>query len=164
MYCSSARGLSKWCCHTTAEHGPQAYPVNINVFITLYLSKSLRDVWAKCQSFMFPACLIYVDSSAFNLLHICRPTVLCIYYILVTRGRQEDENPYLHVMVQCTKKIQTSNARFFDLTGTNDRIYHPNIEKLHSSTVSRQYIQKEGDFVEWGEFSSNGKSSSKNRD
>jgi len=67
-------------------------------------------------------------------------------------------------MIQCTKKIQTSNPRFFDLTGTNGRIYHPNIEKLHSPIASQQYIQKGGEFVEWGEFSSKGRSPSKNRD
>ncbi|THG15137.1 hypothetical protein TEA_005497 [Camellia sinensis var. sinensis] len=89
----------------------------------------------------------------------CQP-----YYILVARELHEDGNPHLHAMVQCTKKIQTSNPRFFDLTGTNGRIYHPNIEKLHSPTASRQYIQKGGEFVEWGEFSSKGRSPSKNRD
>ncbi|KAF5932804.1 hypothetical protein HYC85_028975 [Camellia sinensis] len=89
----------------------------------------------------------------------CQP-----YYILVARELHEDGNPHLHAMVQCTKKIQTSNSRFFDLTGTNGRIYHPNIEKLHSPTASRQYIQKEGEFVEWGEFLAKGKSLSKNRD
>ncbi|CAL5434233.1 unnamed protein product [Camellia sinensis] len=86
------------------------------------------------------------------------------YYILVARELHEDGNPHLHAMVQCTKKIQTSNPRFFDLTGTNGRIYHPNIKKLYSPTASRQYIQKEGEFVEWGEFSAKGKSPSKNRD
>ena len=67
-------------------------------------------------------------------------------------------------MVQCMKKIQTTNSRFFDVTGTNGRIYHPNKEKLHSPTASRQYIQKGAKFVECGEFSSKGKSPSKNRD
>ncbi|CAL5334259.1 unnamed protein product [Camellia sinensis] len=88
------------------------------------------------------------------------------YFPVYSRALElhEDGNPHLNVMVQCTKKIQTSNPRFFDLTRTNGRIYHPNIEKLHSPTASRQYIQKGGEFVEWGEFSSKGKSPSKNRD
>lgn len=86
------------------------------------------------------------------------------YYILVARELHQDGNPHLHAMVQCTKKIETTNPRFFDLTATNGRIYHPKMETLNSPTASRNYIQKEGDFIEHGEFSSKGRSPSKNRD
>jgi len=86
------------------------------------------------------------------------------YYILVARELHEDGNPHLHAMVQYTKKIQTSSTTFFDLTGTNGKINHPSMEKLHPPTASRQYIQKGGEFVKWGEFSSKGKSPLKNRD
>ena len=67
-------------------------------------------------------------------------------------------------MVQCTNKIQTTNPRFFDLLDSNGHTYHPNIEKLNSPTDSRNYIIKDGDYVEHGEFSSKGRSPSKNRD
>ena len=89
----------------------------------------------------------------------CKP-----YYILVAKERHQDGNPHLHAMVQCTNKIQTTNPRFFDLLDSNGHTYHPNIEKLNSPTASRNYIIKDGDYVEHGEFSSRGRSPSKNRD
>ena len=65
----------------------------------------------------------------------CQP-----YYILVARELHEDGNPHLHAMVQCTKKIQTFNPRFFDLIRTNGRIYHPNIENsTHQQQVDSIY-------------------------
>nr|QEQ92300.1 putative Rep protein [Camellia chlorotic dwarf-associated virus] len=82
---------------------------------------------------------------------------LDIKYISVCSELHASGDPHLHAMVQLKKPLQTRNPRFFDynLDGNN---FHPSFEPLRNPRASRSYIQKEGNFIEEGEFHPNGKS------
>ncbi|AVN97897.1 putative RepA protein [Camellia chlorotic dwarf-associated virus] len=82
---------------------------------------------------------------------------LDIIYISVCSELHASGDPHLHAMVQLKKPLQTRNPRFFDYNSDRNN-FHPSFEPLRNPRASKSYIQKDGNFIEEGEFQSNGKS------
>lgn len=67
-------------------------------------------------------------------------------YICVSWEQHADGNPHLHAFISLEKKLDTTNARYFD---SGD--YHPNIQKSLHPKENLEYVKKEGNWEEWGE-------------
>lgn len=79
-------------------------------------------------------------------------------FIRVSRELHEDGHPHLHVLIQFEGKLQLYNQRHFDIQqpGT-DVHFHPNIQGAKSSADVKKYIEKAGDFIDWGTFKIDGR-------
>ncbi|KAJ1377220.1 hypothetical protein SESBI_49107 [Sesbania bispinosa] len=72
----------------------------------------------------------------------------------------ENGEPHLHSLIQFEGRYQCTNYRFFDLISpTSSTHFHPNIQNVKSSSDVKAYIEKDGDFVDYGEFQIDGRSS-----
>jgi len=72
-------------------------------------------------------------------------------YVVVSRELHEDGNPHHHALIQLGKKPSIRNSAYFDYNGK-----HPNIQPAPKPnatlTDTRNYVIKDGDFYEEGEF------------
>nr|ALR86829.1 Rep [Turnip leaf roll virus] len=83
-------------------------------------------------------------------------------YIRIAKEHHDDEErtPHLHALLQLEGKFQCTNPRFFDLVSPNRSAhYHCNIQGAKSSSDVKTYIEKEGEYSDWGEFQIDGRSS-----
>lgn len=80
-------------------------------------------------------------------------------YIRVARELHENGEPHLHVLLQFEGKVQIYNPRHFDLIHPHtSAVFHPNLQGAKSSTDVKRYIEKDGDYTEWGDFQIDGRS------
>jgi hypothetical protein len=80
-------------------------------------------------------------------------------FIRVCRELHENGEPHLHVLLQFEGKFQCKNNRFFDLVSpTRSAHFHPNIQGAKSSTDVKAYVEKDGDFIDFGVFQIDGRS------
>ncbi|KAF7130585.1 hypothetical protein RHSIM_Rhsim10G0100100 [Rhododendron simsii] len=71
----------------------------------------------------------------------------------------EDGEPHLHVLLQLEGRYQLTNPRFFDLVSPNKSAhFHCNIQAASSSSDVKSYIEKGGEYIDWGEFQIDGRS------
>lgn len=98
-------------------------------------------------------------------------------YIVVASELHQDGKQHLHAIIQLDRKLNTVNQRLFDYTGTDPTLeqaeeapdgtqlpqqtWHPSFEPLRHPTKGREYVIKDGTFVERGTFNPKGKSPSK---
>nr|WBU86582.1 RepA-like protein [Citrus chlorotic dwarf associated virus] len=88
-----------------------------------------------------------------------------ITYMCVCEELHESGDPHLHAMIQCKKRVETQNPRFFDLLSVRrERSFHPCIESLKSPAASRKYLMKDGNYVEEGRFNSRARSPQKDQE
>nr|AUT17689.1 C1 [Tomato yellow leaf curl virus] len=74
-------------------------------------------------------------------------------FIRVAHELHEDGSPHLHVLIQFEGKYQCKNQRFFDLSSpSRSAHFHPNIQAAKSSTDVKTYVEKDGDFIDFGIF------------
>ena len=77
-------------------------------------------------------------------------------YIVVSRELHQDGNPHHHALIQLGKKPDITNAAYFDIDDVNGVSRHPNIQKAPrpnaTLTDTRNYVIKDGEFVERGEW------------
>lgn len=66
--------------------------------------------------------------------------LLPVKHILVAQERHADEGIHYHCVVECTRKIDTRNARFFDLDGK-----HPNAQACRVLKDTYEYAKKDDD-------------------
>ncbi|ADV15495.1 replication-associated protein [Solanum mosaic Bolivia virus] len=80
-------------------------------------------------------------------------------FIRVCRELHENGEPHLHVLIQFEGKYICTNQRFFDLVSpTRSAHFHPNIQGAKSSSDVKTYMEKDGDFVDFGTFQIDGRS------
>lgn len=65
--------------------------------------------------------------------------------VLVSRELHEDGSPHLHCYLYYDSKFDCSNQRFFDIAG-----YHPNVQSAKSLKAVRDYVKKDGDYIQEG--------------
>lgn len=105
----------------------------------------------------YPKCDVQPRELLAFLVGKCSPLYAC-----VARELHEDGTPHLHALLCCEKPIRTKSESFF-----NYQTFHPNIQAAKNRTATRRYIQKDGNFLEhgdWPEVSSSGPSSSVSED
>ncbi|QJX74414.1 C1 [Paper mulberry leaf curling associated virus 1] len=107
---------------------------------------------AKNGFLTYPKCPVTPDLILTHLLNILN--TFSPNYILVASEKHADGSPHLHAMFQCNKRVSIKRHNFFDFSVQEGvrKTYHPNIQKLISPKASYDYIRKDGNFVESGEF------------
>ncbi|AGK90272.1 rolling-circle initiation protein [Capraria yellow spot Yucatan virus] len=78
-------------------------------------------------------------------------------YIRVSREEHSDGFPHLHCLLQLSGKSNIKDAGFFDLTHPRRSArFHPNIQAAKDTNAVRNYITKEGDYCESGQYKVSG--------
>jgi len=68
-------------------------------------------------------------------------------YVCVSSEVHADGSPHRHALLCFSKPFRTRSDKAFDYQG-----HHPNVQSAKSKVATRKYVQKDGDFVEWGEW------------
>ncbi|QMV80664.1 replication associated protein [Tomato golden net virus] len=104
----------------------------------------------------YPQCDITKDE-VLQMLQNLKWSVVTPTYIRVAREEHSDGHPHLHCLIQLSSKSNIKDARFFDLThprrSTN---FHPNVQAAKDSNAVKNYITKEGDYCESGQYKVSG--------
>nr|QKX94853.1 replication-associated protein [Squash leaf curl Yunnan virus] len=80
-------------------------------------------------------------------------------FIRVSQEKHQDGSLHIHALIQFKGKCQFRNPRHFDVTHPNTNTqYHPNFQGAKSSSDVKSYIEKDGDYIDWGEFQIDGRS------
>nr|AUX81280.1 C1 [Tomato yellow leaf curl virus]AUX81286.1 C1 [Tomato yellow leaf curl virus]AUX81292.1 C1 [Tomato yellow leaf curl virus]AUX81298.1 C1 [Tomato yellow leaf curl virus]AUX81302.1 C1 [Tomato yellow leaf curl virus] len=117
----------------------------------------LFKIYAKNYFLTYPNCSLSKEEALSQLKNIETPTNK--KYIKVCREFHENGEPHLHVLIQFEGKYQCKNQRFFDLVSPNRSAhFHPNIQAAKSSTDVKTYVEKDGDFIDFGVFQIDGRS------
>ncbi|CAA75270.1 hypothetical protein [Potato yellow mosaic Panama virus] len=105
----------------------------------------------------YPQCSLTKEEALSQLQNLETPTSK--KFIRVSRELHEDGQPHLHVLIQFEGKYQCTNQRFFDLVSpTRSAHFHPNIQRAKSSSDVKTYVEKDGDFIDFGIFQIDGRS------
>ncbi|CAM91896.1 replication associated protein [Tomato leaf curl Anjouan virus] len=106
---------------------------------------------AKNYFITYPQCSITKEEALAQIKSFSYPTN--IKFIRVCRELHQDGLPHLHVLIQFEGKFQCTNQRFFDLVSqTRSAHFHPNIQGAKSSSDVKAYIEKGGEFLDYGVF------------
>nr|ANA10078.1 AC1 protein [Tomato yellow leaf curl virus] len=117
----------------------------------------LFKIYAKNYFLTYPNCSLSKEEALSQLKNLETPTNK--KYIKVCGELHENGEPHLHVLIQFEGKYQCKNQRFFDLVSPNRSAhFHPNIQAAKSSTDVKTYVEKDGDFIDFGVFQIDGRS------
>ncbi|ACA61024.1 replication-associated protein [Squash leaf curl China virus] len=112
---------------------------------------------AKNYFLTYPRCSITKEDALSQLKILDTPTSK--KFIKICRELHEDGSPHIHVLIQFEGKFQCKNNRFFDLVSpSRSAHFHPNIQGAKSASDVKQYIDRDGDVLEWGVFQIDGRS------
>nr|AIN35773.1 REP [Bean golden mosaic virus]AIN35823.1 REP [Bean golden mosaic virus]AIN35828.1 REP [Bean golden mosaic virus] len=112
---------------------------------------------AKNYFLTYPQCSITKESAIEQLQNLQTPVNK--KYIRICREIHENGEPHLHALIQFEGKFQCTNCRVFDLKHpTTSSVSHANIQSAKSSSDVKSYIEKDGDYIEWGHFQVDGRS------
>ncbi|ALR86811.1 Rep [Turnip leaf roll virus] len=114
-------------------------------------------IQAKNIFLTFPHCTLSKDEALEQLQNLACPSNK--KFIRISRELHENGEPHLHVLIQFEGKVQICNPRHFDLRHPSaSRSFHPNIQGAKSSSDVKSYIEKDGDYLDWGQFQIDGRS------
>ncbi|AEA76810.1 Rep [Tomato leaf curl Joydebpur virus-India [India/Kolkata/Chilli/2007]] len=112
---------------------------------------------AKNYFLTYPKCSLTKEEALSQLQNLETPVNKL--FIRVCRELHENGEPHLHVLLQFEGKFQCKNHRFFDLVSpSRSAHFHPNIQGAKSSTDVRAYVEKDGEFIDFGVFQIDGRS------
>ncbi|ABO14362.1 AC1 [Euphorbia mosaic virus - A [Puerto Rico:Jurabo:1991]] len=111
---------------------------------------------AKSIFFTYPQCDVPKDEVLQMLQHlswsVVKPT-----YIRVAREEHRDGFPHLHCLIQLSGKSNIKDARFFDISHPRrSTCFHPNIQGAKDTNAVKNYITKDGDYCESGQYKVSG--------
>nr|AIY31187.1 AC1 protein [Tomato yellow leaf curl virus] len=117
----------------------------------------LFKIYAKNYFLTYPNCSLSKEEALTQLKNLESPTNK--KYIKVCRELHENGEPHLHVLIQFEGKYQCKIQRFFDQVSPNRSAhFHPNFQAAKSSTDVKTYVEKVGDFIDFGVFQIDGRS------
>nr|URM59568.1 replication-associated protein [Tomato yellow leaf curl virus] len=115
------------------------------------------QIYAKNYFLTYPQCSLTKEEALSQLKNLSTPTNKL--FIRVSREFHENGEPHLHVLIQFEGKFKCQNNRFFDLvSSTRSAHFHPNIQGAKSSSDVKAYVEKDGDFIDFGVFQVDGRS------
>ncbi|AAB18926.1 rep [Horseradish curly top virus] len=104
----------------------------------------------------YPQCTIPKDEML-QLLQNLNWTVVKPTYIRVAAERHADGTPHLHCLIQLSGKSNIKDCRFFDITHPQrSTSFHPNVQSAKDTNAVKNYITKEGDYCESGQYKVSG--------
>lgn len=74
-------------------------------------------------------------------------------FVRVAHEHHVDDGDHLHCLVMLGTRCHTRNAGYFDILG-----YHPNIQAPRKVNDVYEYCGKDGDIIDWGEYTAPGTS------
>nr|AIY31193.1 AC1 protein [Tomato yellow leaf curl virus] len=111
----------------------------------------LFKIYAKNNFLTYPNCTLSKEEAVSQLKNLETPTNK--KYIKVCRQLHENGEAHLLVLIQYEGKYQCKNQRFYDLVSPNRSAdFHPNIQAAKRSTDVKTYVEKDGDFIDFGVF------------
>jgi len=69
-----------------------------------------------------------------------------IKYMIICRELHKNGDPHFHAMITFSKKVDIRNPRHFDIEG-----FHPKLEAVKHVAKTKNYLKKDGDYVEVGD-------------
>lgn len=102
----------------------------------------------------YPNCSLDLDQALDQLKTIFSAAT----YIVVAQELHANGQPHLHSLVCLPRKLDVRNQSFADLAH-NNRTWHGSYEGCRSTVRARNYVIKDGLFVEWGTFPARANSS-----
>nr|WLJ59197.1 replication initiation protein [Chilli leaf curl virus] len=115
------------------------------------------QIYAKNYFLTYPQCSLTKEEALSQLQNLSTPTNKL--FIRVSRELHENGEPHLHVLIQFEGKFKCQNNRFFDLVSPRRPAhFHPNIQGAKSSSDVKAYVEKDGDFIDFGVFQVDGRS------
>jgi len=69
----------------------------------------------------------------------------CVKYAIICEEKHESGDPHLHAMICFSKKVDIRDPRYFDV-----EMFHPKIEPVQHVEKAKNYIKKDGNFIEYG--------------
>lgn len=69
---------------------------------------------------------------------------------VIAEEKHEDGQPHLHAYLKYSKKLNISNATYFDLTSEDGTKYHGNYQTAKCSAAVTKYCTKDGNYLEIG--------------
>nr|UVN12559.1 replication initiation protein [Papaya leaf curl virus] len=109
------------------------------------------QIYAKNYFLTYPKCSLTKEEALSQLQNLQTPVNK--KYIKICRELHENGEPHLHVLIQFEGKYKCKNNRFFDLVSpTRSAHFHPNIQGAKSSSDVKSYIEKDSDYIDWGQF------------
>nr|AIQ85890.1 AC1 [Squash leaf curl virus] len=112
----------------------------------------------------YPRCDVPKEEVLEMLLHLSW-SVVKPNYIRVAREEHSDGSPHLHCLIQLSGKSNIKDAGFFDVTHPRRSArFHPNIQAAKDTNAVKNYITKEGDYCESGQYKVSGGSKSNKDD
>nr|URM59574.1 replication-associated protein [Tomato yellow leaf curl virus] len=115
------------------------------------------QIYAKNYFLTYPQCSLTKEEALSQLKNLSTPTNKL--FIRVSREFHENGEPHLHVLIQFEGKFKCQNNRSFDLvSSTRSAHFHPNIQGAKSSSDVKAYVEKDGDFIDFGVFQVDGRS------
>nr|CRI68279.1 Replication protein [Pepper golden mosaic virus]CRI68283.1 Replication protein [Pepper golden mosaic virus]CRI68287.1 Replication protein [Pepper golden mosaic virus] len=104
----------------------------------------------------YPQCDIPKDE-ALEMLRNLKWAVVKPIYLRVSREEHSDGFPHLHCLIQLTGKCNIKDARFFDITHPRRSAqFHPNVQAAKDANAVKNYITKDGDYCESGQYKVSG--------
>lgn len=92
-----------------------------------------------------PTCPVEKEEALRQWKQACTTDV--IEYIVCVE-KHEDGSPHLHAFLRLDRKVNIKNPRLFDLKGEDGRVYHTRIEGCRSPKKVKDYVKKDGDFIQ----------------
>nr|AJE24934.1 replication-associated protein [Tomato leaf curl Bangladesh virus] len=115
------------------------------------------QIYAKNYFLTYPQCSLTKEEALSQIKNLATPTNKL--FIRVSRELHENGEPHLHVLIQFEGKFKCQNNRFFDLVSTTRSAhFHPNIQGAKSASDVKAYVEKDGDFIDFGVFQIDGRS------
>nr|WER78639.1 C1 [Tomato yellow leaf curl virus] len=117
----------------------------------------LFNIYAKNYFLTYPKCSLSKEEALSQLKNLETPTNK--KYIKVCKELHDNGEPHLHVLILFEGKYQCNNQRIVYLVSPNRSAhFHPNIQAAKSSTDVKTYVEKDGDFIDFGVFQIDGRS------
>nr|QBY34643.1 replication associated protein [Chilli leaf curl virus] len=80
------------------------------------------------------------------------------FFIRVSQGKHPDGCLHIQGLIQFKGESQFRKTRHLDVTHPNTSTqFRPNFQGTKSSSDVKSYIQKDGDYIDWGEFQIDGR-------
>jgi hypothetical protein len=102
-------------------------------------------IYSKKLFLTYPQCDISLEDT-FNQLKMKLSTFIVSEYLLVHENHNDlsvNIGKHIHVFIECKKKFQTTDEKFFDLVNTEGKVFHGNYQGCKKKNSTLEYLLKD---------------------